>query len=62
MNHESECGAVAFLQNIENPISVARKVMEDTPHVMIVGKGAFEFAIEKGFNKKDLPLKQKKNG
>lgn len=54
MNHESECGAVAFLQNIENPISVARKVMEDTPHVMIVGSGAFEFAIEKGFEKKNL--------
>ena len=39
MNHENECGAVAFLQDIENPISVARKVMEDTPHVMIVGRG-----------------------
>ena len=54
MNHESECGSVAYLQNIENPISVARKVMEDTPHVMMVGSGAFEFAIEKGFEKKDL--------
>jgi len=54
MNHESECGAVAYLQNIENPISVARKVMEDTPHVMMVGNGAFKFAIEKGFEKKDL--------
>ncbi len=54
MNHESECGAVAYLQNIENPISVARKVMEDTPHVMMVGNGAFEFAIEKGFEKKEL--------
>jgi len=54
MNHESECGAVAYLQNIENPISVARKVMEDTPHVMLVGNGAFEFAIEKGFKKKEL--------
>ena len=52
MNHESECGAVACLQNIENPISVARKVMEGTPHVMIVGKGAEEFAYEKGFPKK----------
>ncbi len=54
MNHESECGAVAYLQNIENPISVARKVMEDTPHVMLVGKGAEEFAYEKGFPKKNL--------
>ena len=54
MNHESKCGAVAYLQNIENPISVARRVMEDTPHVMLVGKGAEEFAYEKGFPKKDL--------
>ena len=54
MNHENECGAVAFLQNIEHPISVARKVMEDTPHVMLVGAGAYDFAIEKGFPKKDL--------
>lgn len=49
MNHEQECGAVAYLQDIENPISVARKVMEDTPHVMLVGKGAKEFALSKGF-------------
>lgn len=54
MNHKNECGAVAFLQNIEHPISVARKVMEDTPHVMLVGKGAFDFAIEKGFKKTNL--------
>lgn len=54
MNHENECGAVAFLQDIEHPISVARKVMEETPHVMIVGKGAYEFAIEQGFEKQNL--------
>ena len=60
MNHESECGAVAFLQEIENPISVARKVMEDTPHVMIVGKGAQEFALEKGFEKKNLLVPEAK--
>ena len=54
MSHESKCGAVAYLQDIENPISVARKVMEDTPHVMIVGKGALEFAISEGFEKKNL--------
>ena len=54
MNHESECGAVAYLQNIENPISVARKVMEDTPHVMLSGKGALDFAISKGYKKENL--------
>lgn len=54
MNHESDCGAVACLTDIEHPISVARKVMEDTPHVMLVGKGAYDFAIEKGFPHKNL--------
>ncbi|RNC79996.1 MAG: twin-arginine translocation signal domain-containing protein [Balneola sp.] len=54
MNHKNECGSVAFLQHIENPISVARKVMEETPHVMLAGEGAYQFALEQGFEKKDL--------
>ena len=54
MDHKFNCGSVSFLQNIENPISVARKVMEDTPHVMLSGKGAYDFAIKKGFKHKNL--------
>jgi isoaspartyl peptidase/L-asparaginase-like protein (Ntn-hydrolase superfamily) len=54
MDPTGNCGAVAGLEYIENPISVARKVMEDTPHVMIIGNGALQFALEKGFEKKDL--------
>jgi len=54
MDHESRCGAVAYLQDIEHPISVARKVMEETPHVMIVGEGAREFALSNGFEKTKL--------
>ncbi len=54
MDHGSNCGSVAFLQHIKHPISVARKVMEDTPHVMLVGNGAFQFALENGFEKEDL--------
>lgn len=54
MNHKNQCGAVGFLQYIENPISVARKVMEDTPHVMLVGDGALEFALSKGFQKNEF--------
>jgi len=54
MNHKNECGAVAFLKEIENPISVARKVMEETPHVLLVGKGAQEFALAQGFERKNL--------
>ncbi len=49
MDEKHNCGSVAFLQKIKNPISVARKVMETTPHVMLVGAGAFEFAIANGF-------------
>ncbi len=49
MDDKFNCGSVAFLQKIKNPISVARKVMETTPHVMLVGEGAYKFAIENGF-------------
>lgn len=49
MDKNSNCGSVSFLQNIKHPISVARHVMEDTPHVMLSGKGALDFAISKGF-------------
>jgi len=54
MDHHGNCGAVACLQDIENPISVARKVMEKTPHVFLVGSGAKEFALQQGFKEKDL--------
>ena len=54
MDHEGRCGSVAFLENIEHPISVARKVLEDTPHVMLVGEGAYQFAISKGFPRREF--------
>lgn len=54
MDERGEAGSVAFLQNIMHPISVARRVMEDTPHVMIVGEGARRFAVENGFPEQDL--------
>ena len=54
MDNKSNCGAVSFMQNIKHPISVARLVMEDTPHVMLSGKGAKEFAISKGFKEENL--------
>ncbi len=54
MDEFENCGSVAFLQNIKNPISVARKVMDDTPHVMLVGEGARRFAVEKGFKEENL--------
>lgn len=54
MNHRGDAGSVCFLQNIRNPISVARKVMEETPHVMLAGEGAFIFAKQNGFQPQDL--------
>lgn len=49
MDHNSNCGGVAGLEKIKHPISVARKVMEKTPHVLLVGNGAQQFAVENGF-------------
>jgi len=60
MNKEGNYGAVVYLQNIKHAISVARKVMEDTPHVILAGKGAEQFAIAKGFKKENLLTKASK--
>ncbi len=54
MNAEGDCGSVSFLQGIKHPISVARKVMENSPHVMLSGQGALQFALENGFTKENL--------
>jgi isoaspartyl peptidase/L-asparaginase-like protein (Ntn-hydrolase superfamily) len=54
MDDSGNCGSVAFLENIKNPISVARLVMEKTPHIMLVGEGALEFALANGFKKENL--------
>ncbi len=54
MDHEANIGSVAYLQHIKHPISVARAIMEKTPHVMLVGDGALKFALEVGFKKENL--------
>ncbi|MDX1636783.1 MAG: N(4)-(beta-N-acetylglucosaminyl)-L-asparaginase [Balneolaceae bacterium] len=54
MNQDSRCGSVAFLQDIKHAVSVARAVLEDSPHVMMVGEGARQFALEQGFQKENL--------
>ena len=56
MDELSNCGAVAGLEQIKHPISVARKVMETTPHVLLVGNGAQQFALENGFPKESGKL------
>lgn len=54
MDEFSNIGSVACLQHILHPISVARAVMEKTPHVMLVGDGALQFALSQGFKKENL--------
>ncbi len=54
MDDNYNIGSVAFLEHIKNPISVARLVMEKTPHVMLVGEGALSFALSQGFKKEKL--------
>ena len=55
MDEHFNCGSVAFLERIKHPISVARRIMEKTPHVFLVGAGAQQFAIAEGF-----PLEEQK--
>lgn len=54
MDESSNIGSVACLEHIKHPISVARAVMEKTPHVMLVGQGALDFALSQGFKKENL--------
>ncbi len=56
MDDKFNCGSVAFLERIKHPISVARRVMEKTPHVMLVGAGAQQFAVAEGFPLEDGKL------
>ena len=58
MDSTGNAGSVAFLQNIKHPVSVARKVMEETKHVMLVGEGARQFAVSNGFEEINLLTKQ----
>ncbi|WP_420402128.1 isoaspartyl peptidase/L-asparaginase family protein [Flagellimonas sp.] len=60
MDKDANCGAVLCMENIAHPISVARKVMEETPHVMLAGLGAELFAYEQGFEKSNLLTEQSK--
>ncbi len=60
MDHNSRCGAVACLEHIMHPISVARLVMDKTPHWLLVGEGALQFALDNGFKKENLLTDQAK--
>lgn len=59
-DHDGRAGAVAFVQRYEHPISIARAVMERTPHVMLVGAGAERWASENGFSPRDVEIPEVK--
>lgn len=59
MTGDGNCGTVAFVRQVKHPISLARMVMEKTPHVMLVGEGARQFAIAQGFSMEEEVLSPK---
>lgn len=58
MDHTQNAGSVCFVQDVAHPITLARNVMEDTPHVMLAGAGAEQYARELGMPKTELLTEQ----
>lgn len=54
MDDLGHVGAVAALEDVVHAVSVARKVMEETPHTLLVGEGATQFALQHGFTREKL--------
>ena len=54
MRSPGECGSVGAVKRFMHPVSIARRVMENTPHVMLVGPGAEAFARDQGMHPTDL--------
>jgi len=61
MGPDGDAGGVCFLEDIEHPVQVARKVMETTPHVLLAGTGARDFALAHGFPARDLLTEDSRN-
>ncbi|AZQ42775.1 N(4)-(beta-N-acetylglucosaminyl)-L-asparaginase [Nonlabens ponticola] len=61
MDHQGNCGSVVYVQDIQNVASLAREVMDHSPHVMLAGDGAYQFAINRGFKKQNLLTDNSKN-
>lgn len=55
-DHDGRAGAVAFVQRFEHPIQIARAVLERTPHVMLVGDGAEQWAMANGFAPREVEI------
>ena len=60
MNHNGDCGSVLAVENITHVAALAKEVMEKTPHVILAGKGARQFALEQGYKPENLLTEQSK--
>ncbi|MEW6751874.1 MAG: N(4)-(beta-N-acetylglucosaminyl)-L-asparaginase [Candidatus Latescibacterota bacterium] len=60
MGPDRRAGSVAALEGFVHPISVARRVMEVTPHVMLVGAGAGQFARAQGMEQAEMPTPERR--
>ena len=60
MDCMGNCGSVVYLKDIKHAISVARLVMEKTPHVMLAGDGAKKYALSMGFSEENLLTEKSK--
>jgi N4-(beta-N-acetylglucosaminyl)-L-asparaginase len=60
MDSKGRAGSVTFVQNIMHVVSLARAVMEKTPHVIMSGAGAEQFAVENGFKRENLLIESSK--
>ena len=58
MKGSGDCGSVCFVDRIKHPVTLARKVMEETPHVMLAGEGARQFAVSQGMALEDVEMPQ----
>lgn len=56
MDGHGKSGAVGFLEGIAHPVAVAKAVMDNTPHAMLVGAGAKQFALDYGFKTIKTPI------
>jgi len=60
MDEKGNCGSVMCLEHIVHAISIARLVMEKTPHIILAGDGALQFALENGYKKENLLTEKSK--
>jgi len=54
MDWKARIGSVIFVENIHNPVCLARKVLEDTEHTILAADGAYDFALKNGFKPENL--------